>query len=148
MAEKHHETLDALLQAYEARLKPLETLEERWRLYPDPQIETRRLDLYKRLIETTQALMEQNKPTQPTEKETPDMGNPKLSKILVTDKEPTIQKETEHQEVEKETKTILIPNSTVPKVDEEWGNTLWDAVKQTQKETKRKIGTTHRRNRF
>lgn len=45
MAEKHMETLDALLQAYEARLKPLKTLEERWRLYLDPQIEARRLDL-------------------------------------------------------------------------------------------------------
>ena len=41
MADKHHETLDAMLQAYEARLKPLETLEERWRQYPDPQIQSK-----------------------------------------------------------------------------------------------------------
>ena len=42
--------------------------------------------------------------------------------------------------MEKETKTILIPNSTILEVDEEWGNALWDAVKRTQKETKRKPG--------
>ena len=53
-------------------------------------------------------------------------------------KEPTIPKETEHQDVENETKTILIPNSIVLEVDEEWGNALWDAVKRTQKETERK----------
>ena len=85
MAEKHHETLDAMLQAYKARLKPLETLEERWRHYSDPQIEARRLDLYKRLVETTQALMEQNKRMQPLEKETPESRNPKVSEILITD---------------------------------------------------------------
>lgn len=39
LAENHNETLDAMLQAYKARLKSLETLEERWRLYPAPQIE-------------------------------------------------------------------------------------------------------------
>ena len=53
MVENHMETLDALLQAYKARLKPLETLEERWRQYPNPELETRRLEMYKRLIETT-----------------------------------------------------------------------------------------------
>ena len=31
LAEKKFETLDKMLQAYEARLKPLETLEERYR---------------------------------------------------------------------------------------------------------------------
>lgn len=41
LVEKHFETLDALLQAYEARLKPLETLEERWKNYLDPAIEAR-----------------------------------------------------------------------------------------------------------
>ena len=29
----------------------------------------------------------------------------------------------------------MIPNSNVPEVDEEWGNKLWDAVKNTQNET-------------
>ena len=68
------------------------------------------------------------------------MGNLEVWEILVTDEEPTLSRETEHQEVEKETKTILIPNSRVFEVDEEWGNTLWNAVKW-QKETERKSGS-------
>ena len=63
LAEKHFEPLDALLQAYEARLKPLETLEERWRKYPDPAVEARQLEIYQRLIEATQALDQQIKRT-------------------------------------------------------------------------------------
>ena len=63
---------------YEARLKPLETLEERWRQYPDPQIEARRMDLYQRLVETTQALMEENKNIQALEREPPPSLNPKV----------------------------------------------------------------------
>ena len=47
LAEKHHETLDAMLQAYEARLKPLETLEvetmEILKLKQEGWIFTRRL---------------------------------------------------------------------------------------------------------
>lgn len=54
LADKHFEPLDALLQAYEARLKPSETLEERWRKYPDPTVEARQLELYRRLVEATQ----------------------------------------------------------------------------------------------
>ena len=50
------EPLDALLQAYEARLKPLETLEERWKHYPDPAVETRQLEIFKWLTEAAQVL--------------------------------------------------------------------------------------------
>ena len=52
LVEKHFETLDAMLQAYEMRLKPLETLEERCRKYPNPLVvEARQLEIYQRLIE-------------------------------------------------------------------------------------------------
>ena len=63
LAEKNYEPLDALLQAYEARLKPLETLEERWKHYPDPAVETRQLEMFKRLTEAAQALEQQLKIT-------------------------------------------------------------------------------------
>ena len=33
LADKHMETLEALLKAYDARLKSTETLEQRWRRY-------------------------------------------------------------------------------------------------------------------
>lgn len=73
LTEKHFEHLDALLQAYEARLKPLEILEERWQNYPDPAQEARQLEIFKRLTEAAQALEEQLKmnsqptPTMPKE---------------------------------------------------------------------------------
>ena len=44
LAEKKFETLDGMLQDYEARLKPLETLEERYRFYLDPVMEARQID--------------------------------------------------------------------------------------------------------
>ena len=59
LAEKHMETLDALLKAYKARLRATETLEQRWRRYPDPKNEARQLEIYRRLLETTQALINQ-----------------------------------------------------------------------------------------
>ena len=56
LAEKRFETLDGMLQAYEARLKPLETLEERYRSYQDPIIESRQLEIYQKLIKAMQTL--------------------------------------------------------------------------------------------
>ena len=50
LVDKIHEPLDALLKAYEARLKPLETMEDRWRNYLDAALESRQLELHKRLI--------------------------------------------------------------------------------------------------
>ena len=58
LADKHMETLEALLKAYDARLKSSETLEQRWRRYPDPEKKTRQLEIYRRLIQAIQALDE------------------------------------------------------------------------------------------
>ena len=41
LAEKFFEPLDAFLQEYEARLKPQEAFEERWKRYPNMAIEAR-----------------------------------------------------------------------------------------------------------
>ena len=53
-----HEPLDALLQAYEARLKPLETMGKN---YPNLAIESRQLEIYKRMIETLQSIEQHTK---------------------------------------------------------------------------------------
>ena len=58
LADKHMETLEALLKAYDARLKSSETLEQRWRRYPDSEEEARQLEIYRRLIQAIQALDE------------------------------------------------------------------------------------------
>lgn len=46
--EKVFEPLQAILDAYEARLRPNQTNEERLREYPDPEIEKQRLDISKK----------------------------------------------------------------------------------------------------
>ena len=57
-----------MLDAFEARLKPNQTLEDRVRAYPDPQLETKRLEIFQKMIEGTQALlqkqMETSKPSE------------------------------------------------------------------------------------
>ena len=40
---------------------------------------------------------------------------------------------------EKQDEPQMIPNSNVPEVDEEWGNKLWDAVKNAQNETEEHV---------
>ena len=52
------ETLEALLKAYDARLKSSKTLEHRWRRYPDSKNEARQLEIFRCLIQAIQALDE------------------------------------------------------------------------------------------
>ena len=52
------EPLKALLDAYEARLKPNQTLEEHYRAYPDPPLEQKRLEVFQKMFEVTQAALE------------------------------------------------------------------------------------------
>ena len=40
---------------------------------------------------------------------------------------------------EKQNEPKMIPNSNVPEVDKEWGNKLWDAVKNAQNKTPESI---------
>ena len=62
------EPLRAMLEAFEARLKPNQTLEDRIRAYPDPQLETKRLEIFQKMIEDTQALLrKQLEATRPCE---------------------------------------------------------------------------------
>ena len=78
LANKLFEPLDTLLMAYESRLKSGETLETQWENYPDPELEKRRFAICQRLVEVTQALIEQNKnETKETKEKT---SEPELSK--------------------------------------------------------------------
>ena len=57
-----------MLEAFEARLKPNQTLEDRVRAYPDPQLETKRLEIFQKMIEDTQDLLQkQLEATRPCE---------------------------------------------------------------------------------
>ena len=143
LADKHFEPLDALLQAYEARLKPLETLEERWRKYPDPTVEARQLDIYQRLVEAAQALDQRMK--QMSNQDSVPLPNPQEAEqeahTLVEDE--IIEEVSSPQSVlpEKQGMGTTPSNlfgpeinsaTTIPECDEDWGNKLWDAIKTTR----------------
>ena len=50
--------LKAILDAYEARLRPKHTNEERYRAYVDPKIEAKHLEIFQKMIEGTHALLD------------------------------------------------------------------------------------------
>ena len=103
-------------------------MEDRWRNYPDAAIESRQLELYKRLVETLQAIERHTKQL------VGEREKPKQAEII---KPPTLYEEivemesnrAEHSlqtrtQKEKQNEPQMIPNSHVPEVDEEWGNKL------------------------
>lgn len=55
LAEKVSKPLQAILDAYQARLRSNQTNEERLRAYPDPEIEKERLDIFQKMIQVTQS---------------------------------------------------------------------------------------------
>ena len=58
LADKVFEPLKTMLDLYEARLRPNQTNEERYKAYPDLELETKRLEVFQKMIEGTQALLE------------------------------------------------------------------------------------------
>ena len=129
LAERQFEPLEAILQAYEPRLKPLETLEERCIEYPNLAMEARQLQIYQRLIKVAQAL---------------DQLIKKVPSSHIEPKKETHTKEGEQQEeLDKENQEnegkeslsqgveiwdVLAPkllsNASILKVDEDWVNKL------------------------
>ena len=57
LLDKVFKPLKAMLNAYEAILRPKQTNEERFRAYPNPNLETKRLDIFQKMIEGTQTLL-------------------------------------------------------------------------------------------
>lgn len=122
LAEKNFEPLDSLLQAYEARLKPLETLEERWKL---------KLTNCPKSTEThpSQDKIATRKQPQIPEEATKEIHDNDKERILTRKEMPLNQQSSQGNEI----KTTLRPNTSIPEVEENWGYKLWEAVKRTQK---------------
>ena len=51
LADKVFEPLKMMLDMYEARLRPNQTNEEQYRAYPDSNLETKRLEVFQKMIE-------------------------------------------------------------------------------------------------
>ena len=58
LADNVFEPLKTMLDLYKARLRPNQTNKEQYRAYPDPELETKRLEVFQKMIEGTQALLE------------------------------------------------------------------------------------------
>ena len=91
-----------MLKAFEARLRPGQTQEERCRAYPDPALEKQRLVMYTHLIKAVQALIEKTHVHPPPE--------PIQSKILaeIQNAERSVQKEDQP----KEAPPLMVDNTT------------------------------------
>lgn len=135
---KKMDELDAILAAYKARLKPNETIEDRYRKYPDPVVEARQVELYQRVVQAAQALDSKlkeaeslvkslSKETQRIETEPESNMGQKEDTILI---EPSLQ----DLRTQDTNKPAVIPNTSIPEVDENWGNKLWEAVNQKREE--------------
>ena len=72
------ETLEGLMKAYEARLKVNETIEQRWRRYPNPINEERQFELYRCLVEATQALLDKVSHPKPGENKNTSLKTNKI----------------------------------------------------------------------
>ena len=134
LADKHMETLEGLMKAYEARLKANETIEQRWRRYPDPVNEERQLEMYKRLMEATQALLDQVSH--------PHLGENKNTSQKSNKTEPEKEEKQEEQstrEGKSSQKSFQIPRryptSHVPEVEDALVDGLWEELKQRKLET-------------
>ena len=58
LTKKVFKPLKAMLYAYEARLRPNKTKEERYQPYPDLEIEIKCLEIFQNMIKVTQALLD------------------------------------------------------------------------------------------
>ena len=58
MVDKVFEPLKMMLDSYDARLRPNHTNKECYRAYPNLELEMKRLEVFKKMIEGTQALLE------------------------------------------------------------------------------------------
>ncbi|MCO5594112.1 hypothetical protein L7F22_048133 [Adiantum nelumboides] len=133
LVDKVLQPLDALLQQWEARLNNTQTLEQRWLLYPYPEIETKRLEMCKDLIRVAQALMEPYVVRAPeqevlTQKEIEKQGDKEPE--LVMGPKPDTHLPLEHRVVpnttDKDTTMEVMP---IPEVEEPSPQSLWETIK-------------------
>ncbi|MCO5585805.1 hypothetical protein L7F22_039737 [Adiantum nelumboides] len=138
LADKKFEPLEAILKAYEARIENRQnTMEERWKTYPNAGIEKARLEMCKKMIETAQLLLEPL-PSMPVNERitpTPPKQNGKITKQEdIENEEPkNTQAEIERALNKREENTTdnsfySLP-SIVPEVEGEWPTKLWEKIR-------------------
>ncbi|MCO5571572.1 hypothetical protein L7F22_025316 [Adiantum nelumboides] len=121
------------LQAYKAKLKTNQTLEQRWLIFPQPEVETKHLEMCKRLVEIAQALMEPNevksleqevlihKEQEKQElKESEQVNWPKLDTMLSLDHRVASNTSDDPKSM------IMMP---ILEVEEPWPQSLWETIR-------------------
>ena len=130
------ETLERLMKAYEARLKTNETIEQRWRRYSDPVNEERQLELYRCLVEATQALLDKVSHPKPRENKNTSLETNKTKpKEVNRHLEQTPREGESFQKSPQEPRKY--PTSHVPEVEDAIVDGLWEELKQRKLETEK-----------
>ncbi|MCO5597639.1 hypothetical protein L7F22_051720 [Adiantum nelumboides] len=153
LVDKVLEPLDAALEAYEARLKPKKTQEERQMTYPHSEVEVGRLKMCKKLVKTAQAMMEPKPLIPPPETKPKKVGfeTPKAKVFEAstqTNVEPKSQKDVQAKtvaqtnSVETQRDNQVVANTTddarsqymapIPEIEEPWPNELWEAIRSAK----------------
>ncbi|MCO5551829.1 hypothetical protein L7F22_005332 [Adiantum nelumboides] len=139
LVDKVLEPLDALLQAWEAKLNNNQTLEQRWLTYPYPEIETKRLEMCKELIKAAHALMEPNVVRAPKNevlihKDLEKQGDKEPEPV--TGPKPETNLSLDHRMVPNTTdEAMTIEVMPVPEVEEPWPQSLWENIRNKKDES-------------
>ena len=141
LADKILKPLDTLLMAYESRLNSGETLEKQWENYPNPALEKYKFAVYQRLVDGTQALIEQNKNrTKETIEQTLE---PETLKDNQQETGPwdnhTQNTEIEHQkqqELDNKVVEDTEDQQDILEVKDNWPKNLWDQVQNAKHRSK------------
>ena len=129
-----------MLDAYEARLRPQQTLEERMRAYADPALETKCLEIFQEMIKGTKALLEKqlDKPIPSLENQTTSSKrrrktrNKKIEELVET----SITSKT--IPAKPNWSNIVIPNSIPNETTKDWVKNLWEKVREANDMRKEK----------
>ncbi|MCO5572353.1 hypothetical protein L7F22_026106 [Adiantum nelumboides] len=127
LVDKVLEPLDAALEAYEARLKPNQTLEQRGMKYSQAKVETERLKMYKELVKIAQVMMEPKLPISPPKTKPKSVGfeMPK-AKVVETSTNRNIELESQ-KDVQAKTAAQETNNLEIQLDDQVVANTTDDA---------------------
>lgn len=150
LVEKKIEPLEAILKAYEARIDNREqTMENRWKTYPNAELEKMRQEMCKKMIETAQLLLEpvsslhingriMSMPPNifhEVERCAQMMQNDeeKMKEVTKPSDEVQEMEDIVNQRVENTTDMSFCPlRPAVPEVEENWPDELWEIVRDAK----------------
>ena len=153
LVDKVFEPLKMMLDSYEARLRQNQTNEECYRAYPNLKLEMKRIEVFQKMIEGTQALLEKQmekqrsiedqKKTWVQDRQVPsgprNLVLPNGAETVSPQKSNKRKKRSNKSQTKDATQLFsdielkdeplkIVPNSLANKIEEDWMRKLWDEI--------------------